>query len=181
MSEAPGGGAAPAAGEDTSPMDRDGDAAPEACAAALRSLEEGEAGVRAAVVARCAARASMPAPEPPFLKAGADGRVSIGQLRLGAEVGRGSYSSVVFARLRGGEGEGGGGGGGGIFAVKCVRKKLLLREKKQGEAVRERDALAAAQGCAWVVQLLATAQDADCLYFVFPHLPNGDLRDLVRV
>jgi len=160
-----------------------------------------------AVTQRCRSRIHpVPPPLPEFQQDATSGGLSLGRLVLGEEIGHGSYATVyrTTGRLPAGarqhletsashvvdsaaasEGQDDGYPGAGswpaagVCAVKAIRKDLLVREKKQGEAARERDAMILCRGSAHVLELIGTAQDAKRLYFISPLCVNGDLQTLL--
>lgn len=94
-------------------------------------------------------------------------------------LGTGSYSQVDKSKSN---------ATGVTYAIKCIHKLHLVKHKKVKYASIERDAmqkLQAADGfpqrngrCC--VQLFATLQDRDSLYFIMEYVPNGDLLQLIR-
>ncbi|CAL9738093.1 hypothetical protein MOSE0_N03048 [Monosporozyma servazzii] len=94
-------------------------------------------------------------------------------------LGTGSYSQVNKVRST---------ATGTIYAVKCIHKLHLIKHKKVKYASIERDAMQKIQatqgffqrngGCC--VELFATLQDKDSLYFIMEYVPNGDLLQLIK-
>lgn len=66
--------------------------------------------------------------------------------------------------------------------MKCVSIKLLKKERKEKQAIRERDAILECAKCPHVINLDATFMDGamQTLNYVIEYVPNGDLQVVLR-
>lgn len=74
-----------------------------------------------------------------------------------------------------------------IYAIKCIHKLHLIKHKKVKYASIERDAMQKLQASPGFtprhdccVELYATLQDRDSLFFIMEYVPNGDLLALIK-
>ncbi|KAK4202437.1 putative serine/threonine-protein kinase [Triangularia verruculosa] len=80
-------------------------------------------------------------------------------------LGKGSFGVVKLVRKS---------GQGKVYAMKCIRKRDMIKTQQEGHLKAERDFLIASEGCQWVVQLIASFQDLKNLYLVTEYMPGGD-------
>ena len=66
------------------------------------------------------------------------------------------------------------------YALKCIDKKFLVKQKKQHHVYNERLILQNLDSNL-VVKLVATFQDQDKLYFLMEHIEHGELTDYLRI
>ena len=83
-------------------------------------------------------------------------------------IGRGAFGEVRLCREN---------KTGRIVAIKCLKKKEMIKKNQQGHLRDERNILA--DGSEWIVKLLYSFQDSVCLYLVMEFLPGGDLMTLL--
>ncbi|GLC41537.1 hypothetical protein PLESTM_001212400 [Pleodorina starrii] len=69
---------------------------------------------------------------------------------------------------------------GEIVAIKMVSKAHVIRTGQMAHVMDERAMLARVAGHPFLVNLLATFQDLDCLYFVMNYVPGGEFFAYVR-
>lgn len=65
------------------------------------------------------------------------------------------------------------------YAMKVIRKADMLRNSQEGHLRAERDFLVASEGSRWIISLIASFQDAACLYLVMDYMPGGDFLGLL--
>lgn len=65
-----------------------------------------------------------------------------------------------------------------LFAMKTLRKKVVLKRNQVAHVKAERDLLAEADN-EWVVKLFYSFQDKENLYFVMEYIPGGDMMSLL--
>ncbi len=65
------------------------------------------------------------------------------------------------------------------YALKCIDKKFLIKQKKQHHVYNERLILQNLDSNL-VVKLVATFQDADKLYFLMEHIEHGELTEYLQ-
>lgn len=63
------------------------------------------------------------------------------------------------------------------MAIKCLKKKEMIKKNQQNHLRDERNILA--DGCEWIVKLLYSFQDQTYLYLVMEFLVGGDLMTLL--
>jgi protein-serine/threonine kinase len=69
---------------------------------------------------------------------------------------------------------------GEIFAMKLLKKEVMLKMRQESHVRMERDLLSqASEVSEWIVRLVCTFQDQDFLYFVLEYMPGGDLLGLL--
>ncbi|CAG9770588.1 unnamed protein product [Ceutorhynchus assimilis] len=86
---------------------------------------------------------------------------------FGKVIGEGSYSTVYLAQDVQTKKE---------FAIKVLKKKHIIREKKTESVMREKEVLRIlGNSCPYFVNLYSTFQDYDSLYFVLTYAKNGEL------
>ena len=66
------------------------------------------------------------------------------------------------------------------FAVKVCQKSLIIREKKEEYARREKTALNLLNNCPGIISLFCTFQDARKLFFVFSYASRGELLKFLK-
>lgn len=100
-------------------------------------------------------------------------------------LGTGSYSQVNLSKSK---------KTGKLYAIKCVHKLHLIKNKKVKYATIERDSMqkllneflqnnnnsSISSSYFCCVKLFATLQDKDSLYFIMEYLPNGDLLNFIH-
>jgi Protein kinase domain len=98
--------------------------------------------------------------------------VSIRDFEIIKPISRGSFGHVVLARKR---------ATGDVFAIKILKKKEMVRKNQDDHARNERNILAVAHDCPYVVKLIYSFQSHDSLYLVMEYLNGGDTFSLLRV
>lgn len=68
---------------------------------------------------------------------------------------------------------------GRVVAIKCLKKKEMIKKNQQVHLKAERNILV--DGGEWMVSLLYSFQDQNYLYLVMDYLPGGDLMNLLIV
>ena len=105
-----------------------------------------------------------------------------------AVIGRGAFGEVRLVRRRGKpDGTGGGGGpndpagpSGRIYALKSMKKEMMVLKNQVGHVRAERDILATADADnRWLTVLYYSFQDETHLYMVMEYMPGGDLMSLL--
>jgi serine/threonine protein kinase len=66
-----------------------------------------------------------------------------------------------------------------VYAMKVIRKSDMLRNSQEGHLRAERDFLVASVNSRWVVPLIASFQDPNCLYLVMEYMVGGDFLGLL--
>jgi len=98
-------------------------------------------------------------------------KVSIDDFDMLRTLGHGAFGVVKLVREK---------STGEIYAMKILRKSVMLRRRQESHVRAERDLLCeASQFAEWIVQLYYTFQDNDHLYFVLEFMPGGDLLGLL--
>lgn len=83
-------------------------------------------------------------------------------------IGRGAFGEVRLCREK---------KTGRVVAIKCLKKKEMIKKNQQGHLKAERNILA--DGGEWIVELLYSFQDQNYLYLVMDYLGGGDLMNLL--
>eukprot|EP00563_Minutocellus_polymorphus_P015091 CAMPEP_0181051694 /NCGR_PEP_ID=MMETSP1070-20121207/17191_1 /TAXON_ID=265543 /ORGANISM="Minutocellus polymorphus, Strain NH13" /LENGTH=553 /DNA_ID=CAMNT_0023130733 /DNA_START=289 /DNA_END=1950 /DNA_ORIENTATION=- len=108
-----------------------------------------------------------------------------------AVIGRGAFGEVRLVRRRGKPGGGGGAAAGDpssgngpptgrIYALKSMKKEMMVMKNQVGHVRAERDVLATAEeDNRWLTVLHYSFQDESHLYMVMEYLPGGDLMSLL--
>ena len=101
--------------------------------------------------------------------------VSMAAFEVMAEIGEGSFSEVLLVRRRAD------GANATPVALKVMRKRHILKEKKAEFVRDERKALDLLRDAsAFVVKLLFTFQDDECVYLGLEHCGGGELFDRIQ-
>ncbi|KAL4787290.1 hypothetical protein BJX76DRAFT_345591 [Aspergillus varians] len=66
-----------------------------------------------------------------------------------------------------------------VFAMKVIRKSVMIRNSQEGHLRAERDFLVASAKSSWVVPLIASFQDNSYLYLVMDYMVGGDFLGLL--
>ncbi|PKX95513.1 serine/threonine-protein kinase [Aspergillus novofumigatus IBT 16806] len=66
-----------------------------------------------------------------------------------------------------------------VFAMKVIRKSVMIRNCQEGHLRAERDFLVASAKSRWVVPLIASFQDHNYLYLVMDYMVGGDFLGLL--
>lgn len=91
-------------------------------------------------------------------------------------IGRGAFGEVRLVRRKPGNAR----GETGIFALKSMKKEMMVVKNQVGHVRAERDALAAADDeNRWLTLLHYSFHDNENLYMVMEFLPGGDLMSLL--
>mmetsp|Transcript_4322 Transcript_4322/g.7689 ORF Transcript_4322/g.7689 Transcript_4322/m.7689 type:complete len:559 (+) Transcript_4322:96-1772(+) len=91
-------------------------------------------------------------------------------------VGRGAFGEVRLVRRKPGNSR----GETGVYALKSMKKDMMVMKNQVGHVRAERDALAAADDeTRWLTQLHYSFHDEQNLYMVMEFLPGGDLMSLL--
>lgn len=99
-------------------------------------------------------------------------RVSVKDFELLKLIGRGAFGEVRLCRER---------AGGRVFAMKTMRKSLLVEQGKVAHVWAERCAMAeAAHNSPWLIQLHHAWCSAEHVYLIMDYLPGGDLMSCAR-
>lgn len=85
-------------------------------------------------------------------------------------MGQGSYGKVYLAQMK---------RTGKHYAIKAISKQKILRDKKQHEIFRERQAYITLDHPN-IVRMHWSFNDKKCLYFVLDLAPNGELFHIIR-
>jgi len=100
-----------------------------------------------------------------------------------AVIGRGAFGEVRLVRRRGKPGGGDPASGpptGRIYALKSMKKEMMVMKNQVGHVRAERDVLATAEeDNRWLTVLHYSFQDESHLYMVMEYLPGGDLMSLL--
>ncbi|KAH1456168.1 hypothetical protein KXW28_006621 [Aspergillus fumigatus] len=67
----------------------------------------------------------------------------------------------------------------GVFAMKVIRKSVMIRNCQEGHLRAERDFLVASAKSRWVVPLIASFQDHNYLYLIMDYMVGGDFLGLL--
>lgn len=84
-------------------------------------------------------------------------------------IGRGAFGEVALVRKIDAK---------HLYAMKTLRKAVVLERNQVAHVKAERDILAEADN-EWVVKLYYSFQDKENLYFVMDYIPGGDLMSLL--
>ncbi|KAL2785225.1 hypothetical protein BJX66DRAFT_329437 [Aspergillus keveii] len=66
-----------------------------------------------------------------------------------------------------------------VFAMKVIRKSVMIRNSQEGHLRAERDFLVASANSRWIVPLIASFQDHSYLYLVMDYMVGGDFLGLL--
>ncbi|RDW93768.1 serine/threonine-protein kinase [Aspergillus mulundensis] len=66
-----------------------------------------------------------------------------------------------------------------VFAMKVIRKSVMIRNSQEGHLRAERDFLVASSKSRWIVPLIASFQDHSYLYLVMDYMVGGDFLGLL--
>ncbi|KAL4997924.1 hypothetical protein BDV10DRAFT_194750 [Aspergillus recurvatus] len=66
-----------------------------------------------------------------------------------------------------------------VFAMKVIRKSVMIRNSQEGHLRAERDFLVASAKSRWIVPLIASFQDHSYLYLVMDYMVGGDFLGLL--
>ncbi|RHZ57909.1 serine/threonine-protein kinase [Aspergillus thermomutatus] len=66
-----------------------------------------------------------------------------------------------------------------VFAMKVIRKSVMIRNSQEGHLRAERDFLVASAKSRWVVPLIASFQDHNYLYLIMDYMVGGDFLGLL--
>lgn len=66
-----------------------------------------------------------------------------------------------------------------VFAMKVIRKSVMIRNSQEGHLRAERDFLVASAKSRWIVPLIASFQDISYLYLVMDYMVGGDFLGLL--
>ncbi|KKK12347.1 hypothetical protein P175DRAFT_0557369 [Aspergillus ochraceoroseus IBT 24754] len=66
-----------------------------------------------------------------------------------------------------------------VFAMKVIRKSVMIRNSQEGHLRAERDFLVASAKSRWIVPLIASFQDNNFLYLVMDYMVGGDFLGLL--
>ncbi|KAJ0419448.1 hypothetical protein BJY00DRAFT_302187 [Aspergillus carlsbadensis] len=66
-----------------------------------------------------------------------------------------------------------------VFAMKMIRKSVMIRNSQEGHLRAERDFLVASAKSRWIVPLIASFQDHSYLYLVMDYMVGGDFLGLL--
>lgn len=66
-----------------------------------------------------------------------------------------------------------------VFAMKVIRKSVMIRNSQEGHLRAERDLLVASAKSRWIVPLIASFQDRSHLYLVMDYMVGGDFLGLL--
>ncbi|KAL2870948.1 uncharacterized protein BJX67DRAFT_369859 [Aspergillus lucknowensis] len=66
-----------------------------------------------------------------------------------------------------------------VFAMKVIRKSVMIRNSQEGHLRAERDFLVASANSRWIVPLIANFQDDSHLYLVMDYMVGGDFLGLL--
>ena len=98
-------------------------------------------------------------------------KITLSDFELLKIIGHGAFGKIKLVREK---------STGEIYALKILKKSLMLKRKQESHVRAERDLLSqAAEYADWIVQLFYTFQDSDFLYFVLEYMPGGDLLGLL--
>lgn len=98
-------------------------------------------------------------------------RITLSDFEMLKTLGHGAFGVVKLVREK---------ATGEIFAMKILKKSIMLKRRQESHVRAERDLLCeAAEIADWIVQLYYTFQDDDHLYFVMEYMSGGDLLGLL--
>lgn len=98
-------------------------------------------------------------------------RISVSDFDILKTLGHGAFGIVKLVRER---------ATGEIYAMKMLKKSVMLKRRQESHVRAERDLLCeAAEFAEWIVQLFYTFQDSEHLYFILEFMPGGDLLGLL--
>lgn len=66
-----------------------------------------------------------------------------------------------------------------VFAMKVIRKSIMVRNSQEGHIRAERDFLVASEGSKWIIPLMAAFEDSRHLYLVMEFCIGGDFLGLL--
>ncbi|KAL3478128.1 hypothetical protein BJX99DRAFT_115123 [Aspergillus californicus] len=66
-----------------------------------------------------------------------------------------------------------------VFAMKVIRKSVMIRNSQEGHLRAERDFLVASAKSRWIVPLIASFQDNSYLYLIMDYMVGGDFLGLL--
>ncbi|KAF9889244.1 hypothetical protein FE257_007557 [Aspergillus nanangensis] len=66
-----------------------------------------------------------------------------------------------------------------VFAMKVIRKSIMIRNCQEGHLRAERDLLVASTTSRWIVPLIASFQDTHSLYLIMDYMVGGDFLGLL--
>ncbi|KAJ5272673.1 hypothetical protein N7478_007798 [Penicillium angulare] len=66
-----------------------------------------------------------------------------------------------------------------VYAMKVIRKSDMIRNAQEGHIRAERDFLVVSEKSRWVVPLVTSFQDANCLYLAMDYMVGGDFLGLL--
>jgi CRP-like cAMP-binding protein len=88
-------------------------------------------------------------------------------LKLLTVVGKGTFGAVYIASASSRKTE--------SFALKRMSKKSIVERENETRVIIERNALSAMRGCPFIITLMGTYQDRDCVYFLTECVQGGNL------
>ena len=112
-------------------------------------------------------------------------KVTTAEFESLAVIGRGAFGEVRLVRKKSNKRENGGGGGVAqydqkIYALKSMKKEMMVVKNQVGHVKAERDVLATAdESNRWLTVLYYSFTDESHLYMVMEYLPGGDLMSLL--
>ena len=98
--------------------------------------------------------------------------VSIQDFELYKNVGEGSFGQVYLALHKQSN---------QFVAIKQLNKADLIRKEKTDAVMREKDILKMLIDRPFIIKLIMTFMDQECLYFVFEHCKYGTLSSLISI
>jgi serine/threonine kinase 38 len=104
-------------------------------------------------------------------------KISVADFESLAVIGRGAFGEVRLVRRRGKQTDS---YAGQIFALKSMKKEMMIVKNQVHHVNAEREALSAAEDSnRWLTALYYSFFDEHYLYMVMPYMPGGDLMSLL--
>jgi len=92
--------------------------------------------------------------------------IPFGHLKLLTVVGKGTFGSVYIASAKNSTDS---------YALKRMSKHSIVERENEMRVIIERNALQAVRGCPFIITLMGTYQDRDCVYFLTECVQGGNL------
>ncbi len=94
-------------------------------------------------------------------------KIPFGDLKLLSVVGQGTFGAVYIASCKSRPRD--------SFALKRMSKASIVDRENETRVLIERNALQAVRGCPFIISLMGTYQDNDCIYFLTECVQGGNL------
>ena len=98
-------------------------------------------------------------------------KVDLGTFLTLSVIGKGSYADVLLVRNK---------EDGKLYAMKCIKKKTIAKEKQESHIMTERNVLISMKEHPFFVQIHATFQTDKYIYYILDYCPGGEIYRLLR-